>query len=122
MIDQAVRILAVVLDETITVWIAIAVDPPQRRLHMGPQRSYRREISRALEVFAGQEDEQRCRVDAAVVPAEWNFAEARHLAVAHLVQDLSRLGVPLGIHLRRLGCRQEPEHSSGDRRINPQSE
>ena len=111
-----------VLDETIAVRIAVSVDPMQRRLHMGPQRSYRREIPGALEIFAGQQDEQRCRIDAAVVSAERHFAEARHLAIAHLVQDLARLGVPLGIHLRRLGCRQEPEHSLGDRRIEPQGE
>ncbi len=52
---------------------------------------------RALEIGAGEHDEQRRAVHAAVVAAERNFAEFGHLAVAHFVQDLAGLGIGLGV-------------------------
>ena len=41
--------------------------------------------------------EQRRRIDAAVIEAERHLAQRRHLAAAHLVQDLAGLGVGRGI-------------------------
>ena len=64
------------------------------------------------EVRAGQHDEQRRRVDAAVVAAERHLAERGHLAVAHLVQDLAGLGVALGVDLGRLRRGQKREHAA----------
>ena len=50
-------------------------------------------VAGALGVEAGEQHEQRRRIDAAVVEPERHLAQRRHLAAAHLVQDLARLGV-----------------------------
>ena len=63
------------------------------------------QIVGALGIEAGKQDEERRRVDAAVVLAERHLMQGRHLAVAHFVQDLARLGVGSGIGLLRLVAR-----------------
>ena len=60
---------------------------------MRPQAADEVEVAGALQVGAGQHQEERRRIDAAVVAAERHLAERRHLAAASLVQDLAGLGV-----------------------------
>ena len=109
-----------VLDETVAVAVAVVVDPAQRRLQVRPDRADGLEVAGALVVHARQHHEQRRRVDAAVVQPERHLAEARHFALAGLVQDLAGLGVRFGPLLRRLGGGQELQDSPGDRGIDPQ--
>ena len=45
------------------------------------------------EIEAGEHDEERGRVDRAVIAAERHLAEPRHLAAARFVEDLAGLGV-----------------------------
>ena len=59
----------------------------------GHNRRMRVEIAGALEIGARQHDEQRRRVDAAVVAAERHLAELGHLAVTGFMQDFAWLGV-----------------------------
>jgi hypothetical protein len=99
LINQATNVLAVVLDKAITVRIAKGIDPMQRRPYMRPQRAHGLEVACASKVFAGQQNKQWCRIDAAVVTGKRNFTQARHLAVAHFVQYPAGFCIPLGINL-----------------------
>ena len=56
---------------------------------------YRGQIAGAFEICARQQDEQRRRVDRAVIAAKGNLAGRRHLAAARFMQYLSRLGIAL---------------------------
>ncbi len=60
-----------------------------------PQLAQRFDVAGALGIEAGQHDEQRRRIDAAVVETERHLAQRRHFAAAHLVQDFSGLGIGL---------------------------
>ena len=102
--DRVVRILpalvgeallgrAVILGEAIPVAIAGPVDPGETRLDRRPQFGERRVVAGALRIEAGEHDEQRRGIDAAVVERERHLAQHRHLARPHLVQDFSGLGV-----------------------------
>ena len=79
-----------------------------------------RAVAGARVVRAGEHDEQRRRVDAAVVASERHLAEARHLAAARLVQDLARARRPAPGRRRRLGRGQVREHAARQLRIDPQ--
>ena len=92
---------ALIFDKAVAIGIAGAVDPAQRRLDRGPQLAQRLLVAGALEIEAGQQHEQRRRIDAAVILRERHLAQRRHLAAAHLVQDLAGLGV--GERIDRLG-------------------
>ena len=116
LVHQAVGRLPLVLDEAVAVAVAVAVDPAQGGLDVGPERLDERPVAGALVVGAGQQDEQRRGIDAAVVAAEGHLLQRRHLAVAGLVQDLARLGVLLGDHLRRLGGGQVRQHAPAQAR------
>src|SRR5205085_11122803 len=96
-VAKAARALAVVLDEAVAVAIAVALDPLERRFDVRPDRLQRFLVARPLPVHTGQSDEQRRRVDRAVIAAEGHFAQPRELAFAHLVQDLAWLPVGAGV-------------------------
>ena len=66
-------------------------------------------VAGALGVLASQHDEQRGGVDGAVVLREWHLAQRRHLAAAHLVQDLAWCGIGPGRSVGGLKTGQPPE-------------
>src|SRR5262245_3606567 len=84
---------AVVFEKAVAIGISGAVDPGERGLDRGPQLHDDSVVAGALGIDAGEHDEERRRVDAAVVEAEGDLAQRRHLAFAHLMQNLSRLRV-----------------------------
>src|SRR5215831_3609517 len=71
-------------------------------------------------IASGQHDEERRRVDAAIVTAERNFFEGRHLSFASFMQDFADLRILFGRSLLRLGGRQIGQHAACYRRIDPQ--
>ena len=83
---------ALIFDETVLIRISGTVDPSQCRFDGGQRLDDGCEIAGAFRVKSGKEQQQR-EIDAAVVQSERHFAQRRHLAAAHLVQDLSRLGI-----------------------------
>ena len=115
---NAVRGAARILDETVVVGVAVAVDPVKRSLDLRPDRMDEREVGRALEVGVSEHDEQRRGVDAPVVAPEWNLAQCRHFPRAHLVQDLPGLGVAGGVDFRGLRRGEEGQHAA--REVRPQ--
>ena len=121
LVAQPARRRLEVFDEAVVVAIAGAVDPRQRAVDRRPQAAQRVEIAGRLRIAAGQHDEQRRRVDAAVIKPERNLAQRGHLAGAHLVQDFTRLGVGLRIVVGRLMGREPLEHAERDARIEPQA-
>ena len=76
--------------------------------------------SRSLQIGACQHDEQRRRVDAAVIPAKRHFPQFRHLAVADLMEDLAWFGVARRIEGRSpVGCEME-KHAARNCGIEPE--
>ncbi len=111
---------ALIFDEAVLVGIAGAVDPLQRRLDRRPQLGQRCLVAGAFDIKAGQQNEQRGGIDAAVILRERHLAQRGHLAAAHLVQDLAGLGV--GERICGLGLEESepPQHALRNARIDPQ--
>ena len=120
LIGQALLGGAIVFDEAVAVGIAGAVDPGQRRFDVRPQRRDGLVVAGPLGIEAGEHDEQRRRIDAAVIEAERDFAERRHLAAAHLVQDLAGLRVRGGIVGGGLERGEPAQHAARDAGIEPE--
>ncbi len=90
---------AVVLDEAVAVEIAVLVDPAERAHRRLAQGADERGVVGPAPHLREQDEEERRRVDRAVVAREPGL---RGLAGADLVDDLPRLGVCERIVLRRL--------------------
>src|SRR5262249_53358931 len=80
LVGEALARTRAIFEEAVAIGIAIGVDPAQRRLDIGPDCLDGLEVAGALEIAAGQIDEERRRIDAAIIECEGHFAEARHLA------------------------------------------
>ena len=66
-----------VLDETVPIGIAVVFHPFERGEQVRPQLIDELAVGRSLKVGCREHDEQRRRVDAAVILSERNFAERR---------------------------------------------
>ena len=91
-----------VFHETVAVPIAIGLDPVERRTDMRPECFQHHPIAGAFEIRPGEHHEQRCRIHAAVIAPERNFAGFRHFAITHFMKDLAWLGIGIRIEFRRL--------------------
>ena len=80
LVHQAMGRLPLILHEAVPVPVAVAVDPVQGGLDVGPQGDDEGPVAGALIVGASEQHEQRRCIDAAVVAAEGNFLQRRHLA------------------------------------------
>ena len=80
----------------------------------GQRRRTSREVAGALEIVAGQHDEERRRIDAAVIAAERHLAEPAISPRRSLVQDLPGLGIGRRIGLGRLVGGQIGQHAARD--------
>ena len=111
---------ALVFDKAVLIGVAGTVDPGEPGLDRRPQLDQRFLVAGALDIAPREQDEQGGRIHAAVILRERHLAQRRHLAAAHLVQDLSRRSV--GERIDRLGLemREPPQHALGDPRIDPQ--
>ena len=107
---------AMILDEAVAIGITRAIDPGERGLDRGPKLGDGVVVAGPLGIEAGQHDEERRGIDAAVVEPERDLAQRRHLAAAHLVQDLSRLRVRGGIVGLGLVGGEPPQHALRDAR------
>ena len=116
LVQQAAVGLPLVLHEAVAVPVAIAVDPVQGGLDMGPEGRDERTIAGTLIVDAGQQDKQRRGIDAALIAAKGYLLQRRHLAVAGLGQDFAGSACCLGIDLRVLASRQDTRAHPGQSR------
>ena len=109
-----------VFDEAVAIRIARAVDPAERGLDGGPQRGNRRHVAGSLGIKARKQDEQRRRIDAAVVEPERNLAQRRHFARTHLMQDLAGLASAAeSLAVAWIG-REPAQHAARDGGVAPQ--
>src|SRR6266540_3699299 len=102
LVAQAVIGGALVFEVAVTIGVAVLVDPRQRRVGGEKERV---ELTAAMAPPAElreEHDEQRRRVDAAVVDAPAAERQRRVLAEAHLVQDASGLLLRDGVHAMAL--------------------
>ncbi len=119
MVDETVYRLAVVLDEAVVVDVAVSFHPQRPGPNVGPQPADEVVVGGARGIAGGKDDEERRRIDAAIVVGERDLAERRHLSLARLVHDLAGLGVLRRQELGRLGRRQIVERAAGELRIEP---
>ena len=104
------RVPAGVVDVAVAVVIGEAVDPVERRVHVGPQRAGQRQVARPRDVLRDQDQEEQRRIHGAVVRRRLgDRPEPRQLARTQLVQDLARLRVAIGVDGLRLVAREQPQ-------------
>ncbi len=106
-----------VLDEPVAVAVAVLVDPSQRRERRPAQLVDESRVVRPPPDLGEQHEEQRRRVDGAVVAVE---PVRRGLAAPHLVDDLARLGVPRRVVGDRLQRRELAERAA--RELGPEQQ
>lgn len=70
LMDQPVGAVTCVLDRTVAILVAVAVDPGEGEVDVGPDGLDEGAVAGALIVGAGKHDEERRGVGAAVVAAE----------------------------------------------------
>ena len=97
LVDEAGLGSARVLEEAVAVAIAEAIHPIERGVEARPELTDELDVGRRAVVLGEQDDEERRRVDGAVVGREGHGADARELAASELVHDLARLLVALRI-------------------------
>ena len=85
-----------------------------------PEFLHRIEVAGTREIFAEQQHKQRGGIDAAVISAEGYFAQIRHFAMAHFMQNFPRFRISLRLDGGGLRCGQKSQHASGDVGIRPQ--
>src|SRR6202012_3061758 len=83
LIDQPFRRAPAIFDETVTVAIPLLVDPAKSGLDIRPKLLDGVESAGALQIGAGQYDEEGRGIDTAVIAAKRHFTEFRHLAVPY---------------------------------------
>src|SRR5205809_4792009 len=110
-----------VLDEAITICIAIVVDPLKRALDVRPNRLHESAVTRALKICACQHHKKRRRVDAPVVAFERHLAQDGHLIITELMQHLAGLRVLLGLLSIGLIRSEIRQNTTGDRWVKPQT-
>ena len=96
---------ALVLDESVAIRVAVGGHPLQRGLGVGQQLAGQIEVTRPAHVLAERHEEERCRIDAAVIGAVGHALQSGELADADLVQDLARLFVAEVVDLLALVLR-----------------
>src|SRR5579862_4465673 len=121
LLHQAIRRAPMVLNEAVSVRIAVAVDPLERSLHIGPDRLDEGDIRGAPVVSTGQHDKQRSGIDAAVIAGEGNLSKRGHLAAASLVQNLAGLSILVGVAVAGLGLGEEGQDTARDVGRQPQA-
>src|SRR5215217_5021930 len=112
LISKAAAGFAEVLDETVTVPVAVYVYPCQRRFDIGPYRRDGLDVAGAVKIHPGQQEEQRGGINGAVVAPEWHLAQIGHLAQPPLMQNFARLSIGLRIELSSLRGGKRAEHAT----------
>jgi hypothetical protein len=88
LIGESLFARSFIFHKSIAVRIAWTIYPIQGRFDGWPQRGDGRVIASAFRIKTSQQNKQRRRIDTSVVQTEGHFAQCRHFAAAHLVQDL----------------------------------
>ena len=107
LVEQPALRVPLVLDQAVTVDVAVVVHPAQRGEGIGPQALDQLRVACPALVLVEQHQPQRRRIDRAVVRRVGDFSHSRQLALAQLVQDLARLCVAPVVDLGRLETGQD---------------
>ncbi len=107
-LEACLLVAALVGDVAVAQQIGVLVDPVQRRPRLVLELAHELPVPGPAFVLVEQHDVQRRRVGAAVIGRMRPLLERRHLAVAHLVQDPTRVLVAEVVDLRAL---PQPEHA-----------
>src|SRR5215475_4705536 len=119
--NETVFRLSAVFDKTITICVAVAVDPLKRALNVRPNGLHKSTVTRALVICACEHHKKRRRVDASVVAPEGDLAQNCHFIIAELMQDLAGLRVLLGLLSVSLVGSKIREDTARDGGIEPQT-
>src|SRR5215831_2373323 len=102
LVNETVFRPAAVFDETITICVAVTIDPLERALDVRPDRLDKSAVTRAFVISSCQDHKKRSRVDASVVTPEGHLSQNRHFIIAELMQYLAGLRILLGLLSVRL--------------------
>src|SRR5271154_1159244 len=120
LLEQAGLRLSRILDEAIAIDIPEVIDPIKSCANVGPDAAQELYIRGASIVEGSEKDEERGRIHTAVVHPKGDLAQPCHLALARLMQDLSRLRIPFRVKAGGLrGC-QIGQDSFGNLRRQPE--
>jgi hypothetical protein len=120
LVGKAGRFAPGIVEKSVAIGIAGAVDPRHGGLQRRPERPDELQVACAVGIGTRQDDEQRRGVDAAVILPEGQFVARRHLALAGLVHDLAGSGIAEGGNLLRLMLGEERQHAPRQAGIEPQ--
>src|SRR6266850_107792 len=93
LLRKAVRRLSRILDEPVSVCVAITINPIKRSEDVGPNASYKLEIICAKKIATRRHNKKRSGINAAIISSERNFSESGHFTAPDFMHDLSGLGV-----------------------------
>src|SRR5512144_957522 len=96
------------------------IDPAKREIDLRPDRFDEVEILCRLEIRTRKHDEKRRRIDTAIIAIERYLPQRGHFAFPGLMENFSRLRVPLWIFPSRLSRSQIRKHSPCNIWIDPQ--
>src|SRR5918993_3532874 len=120
LVGKAALCLTMVLDEAVSVAVAVLAYPVQRSLDVGPDCRDGLAISGALQIHSCEHEEEWGGIDRAVIAAEWNLAQIGHLTLAQLMQDFTWLGIGPWIKGGGLRSGERAQHAPRDRWVHPQ--
>src|SRR5262249_11685210 len=89
LMNETVFRCTAVFDVTVTICVAIAIDPLKRTQDVRPNRLDKSAVARAPIIRASEHHKKRRRVDAPVVASERHLAQNGHFIIAELMQDLA---------------------------------
>src|SRR5207245_9483966 len=109
-----------VFDKAITINVSVPIHPFQRHLDVRPEMFQEAEVASTLVICCRKHHEQRRGINASVIATEGDFTEVRNFALAHLVQNLSRLCLYRRLRFECLRRSQALQDYLRDPRTNPE--
>src|SRR6202007_730223 len=102
LLNQPFLRLPLIFHETVAVLVPVTINPGNCLFNVGPQGTNELDIPAAFEVRTCQYDDRGSPLDAAVVTAEGDLSQSRHLSTPRLMNNLPRVGLRRRIMLVRL--------------------
>ena len=120
LLENTVAAFAGIFDKTVTVYIAIFVDPFKGLKNIGPDLFYKFKISGSPEIGFGKNNKKRGRICAAVVVFVRNFSECGHFTCSAFVQNLPRLGIVGNTGCLGLPVGEKTKNAASQARVYPE--
>ena len=117
LVAEPVGAAGLIVEQAVAVVVAEVVDPAERGLDRVAQVLEQRQAAAPLRVLGEQAEEQRGRVDGAVVAGQGDRPERRQLPRPQLVDHLARLLLVHGVDTAAEAIREHAERLLGHRGV-----